>query len=91
VKRLVPALALAVLVAASGAQPRASALAPTIVDRNHDNRLEYGPGEPIHDRTDLAQRGSGGTPTRLVHFAQMTDTQLLDEERNVELLVPNPY
>ncbi len=51
----------------------------TIVDRNHDNRLEYGPVEDYSVRTDLAQRGSG-TRTLLIHFAQMTDTQLVDEE-----------
>jgi metallophosphoesterase (TIGR03767 family) len=80
VKRLVAALVLAVLAAASGAQPRSTALAPTIVDRNHDNRLEYGPREPIQVRTDLTQRTPGGTPRLLIHFAQMTDTQLADEE-----------
>ena len=61
----------------------ATALPPgsrTIVDRNHDNRLEYGPAEPIQPRTDLAQPGLAGSPTLLITFAQMTDTQLLDEE-----------
>jgi metallophosphoesterase (TIGR03767 family) len=79
-KRLAAALALTVLIGASAAQPKPSALEPTIVDRNHDNRLEYGPGEPLQVRTDLAQRAAGGTPTLLIHFAQMTDTQLVDEE-----------
>jgi metallophosphoesterase (TIGR03767 family) len=79
VKRLVAVLVLAVLATASGAQPRTNGLAPTIVDRNHDNRLEYGPGEPIQVRTDLTQ-GTAGTPRLLIHFAQMTDTQLVDEE-----------
>lgn len=52
----------------------------TIVDRNRDNRLEHGPAEPISIRTDLAPHGSGGAPARLIRFAQMTDTQLVDEE-----------
>ena len=52
----------------------------TIVDRTDDNRLEHGPAEPIWIRTELAQHGSGGAPARLIHFAQMTDTQLVDEE-----------
>jgi metallophosphoesterase (TIGR03767 family) len=80
VKRL--ALALLPLVLAVGgasAQPTAETNR-TIVDRNRDNRLEYGPAEPVQARTELAQRGAGGTPTRLLHFAQMTDTQLVDEE-----------
>ena len=75
-------LALALLLLAVGgasAQPTAETNR-TIVDRNHDNRLEYGPAEPIQVRTDLAQRGTGGAPIRLLHFAQMTDTQLVDEE-----------
>ena len=66
-------------VGGASAHPQAQS-GRTIVDRNHDNRLEYGAAEPSRLRVDLAQRGSGGTPTRLLHFAQMTDTQLVDEE-----------
>jgi metallophosphoesterase (TIGR03767 family) len=74
--------ALALLLLAVGG---ASAHAPvqtvrTIVDRNDDNRLEYGPAEQILLRTDLAQHASGHSPVLLIHFAQMTDTQLVDEE-----------
>jgi metallophosphoesterase (TIGR03767 family) len=75
-------LALALLLLAVGgasAHPTAQT-GRTILDRNHDNRLEYGPAEPVQLRTDLAQRGSGGTSRELVYFAQMTDTQLVDEE-----------
>ena len=75
-------LALALLLLAVGgasAHPQAQN-GRTIVDQNHDNRLEYGPAEPIQARTDLAQRGAGGTARQLIYFAQMTDTQLLDEE-----------
>jgi metallophosphoesterase (TIGR03767 family) len=75
-------LALAVFLLAVGgaaAQPQAQT-SRTIVDRDRDNRLEYGLAESIQLRTDLAQRGPGGSPTRLIHFAQMTDTQLVDEE-----------
>ena len=82
-KRLVPfALLVVVLTAVSAAEPRPQPDPPqrTIVDRNHDNRLEYGPGELTQLRTDLAQRGSGGTARQLIFFAQMTDTQLVDEE-----------
>ena len=77
--RLAFVLLLLLAVSGASAQPQAQT-GRTIVDRNHDNRLEYGPAEPIQLRTDLAQRGSGGTPIRLIHFAQMTDTQLVDEE-----------
>ena len=83
VKRLAPiALVVVVLAGASAAEPRSQPdrPRPTIVDRNHDNRLEYGPAEPVQLRTDLARRGSGGTARQLIYFAQMTDTQLLDEE-----------
>jgi metallophosphoesterase (TIGR03767 family) len=74
--------ALALLLLAVGG---ASAHAPvqtvrTIVDRNDDNRLEYGPAEQVLLRTDLAQHASGHSPVLLIHFAQMTDTQLVDEE-----------
>ncbi len=69
------------LLAVGGASAQAPVqTARTIVDRNDDNRLEYGPAEQIVLRTDLAQRGSGSSPVRLIHFAQMTDTQLVDEE-----------
>jgi metallophosphoesterase (TIGR03767 family) len=78
VKRLVLAL---LLLAAGGASAHPQAQSGrTIVDRNHDNRLEYGPAEPVLLRTDLTQRGSGGTARQLIFFAQMTDTQLVDEE-----------
>jgi metallophosphoesterase (TIGR03767 family) len=83
VKRLAPlALGVAVLAGASAAEPRPQPDTPqrTIVDRNRDNRLEYGPAEATQVRTDLAQRGPGGTARQLIFFAQMTDTQLVDEE-----------
>jgi metallophosphoesterase (TIGR03767 family) len=93
VKRLALALLL-LAVGGASAHPQAQS-GRTIVDRNHDNRLEYGPAEPIQVRTDLAQRGSGGTARQLIYFAQMTDTQLLDEESpaRVELIdrIGPPY
>ncbi|MEK6274627.1 MAG: hypothetical protein AABM30_04745 [Actinomycetota bacterium] len=84
-RRLAIAAAALVLPFVSGA---AAGTAPplnaprTIVDRNHDNRLEYGPRESRTRRTDLVQAGGTGNlpPVRLIHFAQMTDTQLVDEE-----------
>jgi metallophosphoesterase (TIGR03767 family) len=77
VKRLVLGLAFVLLAGSASALPPGPR---TIVDVNHDNRLEYGPREPIQQRTDLAQPGSPGAVRSLITFAQMTDTQLLDEE-----------
>lgn len=77
-KRLALALLL-LTVAGASAHPQAQT-PRTIVDRNGDNLLEYGPAEPYTVRTDLMQRGIGGTATTLIHFAQLTDTQLVDEE-----------
>jgi metallophosphoesterase (TIGR03767 family) len=79
VKRLALALLL-LAVGGASANPQAQAPPRTIVDRNGDNLLEFGPSEPYTVRTDLAQRGIGGTATTLIHFAQLTDTQLVDEE-----------
>ena len=77
-KRLALAL---LLLAVSGASAYPQAQTPrTIVDRNGDNLLEYGPSEPYTVRTELAQRRTSGTPSTLIHFAQLTDTQLVDEE-----------
>jgi metallophosphoesterase (TIGR03767 family) len=78
VKRLA-AVAVLLVVSGASAQSQAPSLRP-IIDRNGDNRLEYGPREGLTTRIELAQRGTGGSPTRLLHFAQMTDTQLVDEE-----------
>jgi metallophosphoesterase (TIGR03767 family) len=78
VKRLALALLL-LAVGGASAHPQAQS-GRTIVDRNGDNRLEYGPAESVRLRTDIAQRGSGGTARQLLYFAQMTDTQLIDEE-----------
>jgi metallophosphoesterase (TIGR03767 family) len=80
VKLFAAALSVLFLAGAAAAVPRAESTFRTIIDRNRDNRLEYGPREGYTTRTDLAQRGGGGTRTRLLHFAQMTDTQLVDEE-----------
>jgi len=80
VKLFAAALSVLFLAGAAAAVPRAQTSFRTIVDRNHDNRLEYGPREGYTTRTELTQPGSGGTASRLIHFAQMTDTQLVDEE-----------
>jgi metallophosphoesterase (TIGR03767 family) len=81
VKRLALALLLfLVFVPQAGAPPQPQYDLRTIVDRDNDNRLEWGPREQYTLRTDLAQRGPGGTRRLLIHFAQMTDTQLVDEE-----------
>ncbi len=73
----IAALALTALAGAAGAQrPPARG---TIVDRNGDNRLEYGPADPRVIRTDLMF--GGGTTTRpLIAFAHLADTQMVDEE-----------
>jgi metallophosphoesterase (TIGR03767 family) len=78
VKRLAVAISLLLLAGSASALPSSSPR--TIVDLNHDNRLEYGPAELTRIRTDLAQPLPGGTSVELITFAQMTDTQLLDEE-----------
>ena len=79
--RIAAALA-AVLVLASvaGAQtPPRQTGQRTIVDRNRDNRLEYGPGEARVTRTDLATSSAPRSRT-LIAFAHLADTQLVDEE-----------
>ena len=67
------------------AVPAATATTPptvqrTIVDANRDNRLEYGPAEPYVTRADLVTRATTTPGSPLIRFAQMTDTQLVDEE-----------
>jgi hypothetical protein len=55
-----------------------STLDRTYVDPHASGVLEPGPGEPRVDRDELAPRA---VPTRtLATFAQLTDTQVLDEE-----------
>src|SRR5215210_361024 len=51
----------------------------TILDRNGDNRLEYGPGEPRVTRTELAASTAPRSRT-LIAFAHLADTQMVDEE-----------
>jgi metallophosphoesterase (TIGR03767 family) len=79
-RRLAFAFALLVLMVGGASAHAPMQTIRTIVDRNDDNRLEYGPAEQILLRTDLAEHGSGHSPVLLIHFAQMTDTQLVDEE-----------
>jgi metallophosphoesterase (TIGR03767 family) len=54
----------------------------TIVDRDGDRLLDTGAGEPYVVRQELAgaQAGRASRRTRLITFAQLTDTQLVDEE-----------
>ena len=77
---LILAAALALGSAAAVAQNKPTRLPRTIVDANGDNRLELGPTEPTVVRTDLAARRGSAPGVRLIRFAQMTDTQLVDEE-----------
>jgi metallophosphoesterase (TIGR03767 family) len=72
------------------AVPAATATAPpipprTIVDANRDNVLEYGAAEPYVPRTELARRPHLIVGTPLIRFAQMTDTQLVDEESPIRV------
>lgn len=58
-----------------------------IVDLNGDNRLERGPREAFRVRTELAAE-QPGRPSRarlLIRYAQMTDTQLVDEEAPIRV------
>jgi metallophosphoesterase (TIGR03767 family) len=70
------------LVSIPSAVHAGSTLERTIVDRNGDNLLERGPPEAYRVRSELV----GGRPpqpiarTTLIRFAQLTDTQLVDEE-----------
>jgi metallophosphoesterase (TIGR03767 family) len=80
------ALAALLLAAAPSAGSQAQpASFRTIVDRNRDNRLELGPREGYVVRTELAAKGPAARPRLLLRFAQMTDTQLVDEESPVRV------
>jgi metallophosphoesterase (TIGR03767 family) len=76
-----------VLVAIPSAVDAGSTLERTIVDRNGDNLLERGPPEGYRIRSELV----GGAPPRpiarktLIRFAQLTDTQLVDEESPIRV------
>ena len=76
---LVAALALAAIPSAVYAT---STLQRTIVDANGDNLLERGPPEAYAVRSELlgGTRPRPNAPRTLVRFAQLTDTQLVDEE-----------
>lgn len=64
------------------AQPPPTTLARTIGDLDGDGRLEYGPGEPVAVREDLAKANPNRKSTRdaLVSFVGFADLQLADEE-----------
>ena len=86
-RRRAVAAAIAICVAAGAAAAVAvtrpqTTLVQTIGDRNGDNRLERGPGDPHVVREDLgaAQAGREGRRVPLISFAQLTDLELLDEE-----------
>jgi len=62
----------------SPAAPAASTREATLIDRDGDGALERGPGEQLRDRVEV---GGGGRPGEvLVMLAQLTDTQVRDEE-----------
>ncbi len=67
---------------ATSLAPPPTTVSTTIVDRNGDNRLESAPGEPHILRAELTGTPLGRSPagTPLLLFAQLTDSQLVDEE-----------
>src|SRR5687767_9483083 len=73
------------LLPASATADQPARLPRTIVDANRDNLLEYGPAEPYTVRSELAAKSGSGNAVRLIHFAQMTDTQLVDEESPIRV------
>jgi metallophosphoesterase (TIGR03767 family) len=87
VSRRLAAAALVAAALAAGAWAGASAgpttVSRTIVDRDGDGRLERGPGEPYVVRRELAPGARTGRPPAarsLAFVAQLTDSQLVDEE-----------
>jgi metallophosphoesterase (TIGR03767 family) len=80
-------------VGASAATPPETTVARTIIDRNGDSLLEFGVGEPLLVREELAA-GQAGRQTRrrpLLFFAQMTDFQLVDEESPARVELVDRY
>jgi 3',5'-cyclic AMP phosphodiesterase CpdA len=73
---LIAALLAAVLAPVASAVPRDTTVR-TIVDRDGDNRLEFGPGE------DYTYQGDGAPPRvegSILNFLQLSDFQVVDEE-----------
>jgi metallophosphoesterase (TIGR03767 family) len=70
-----------------GAVHSGSTLERTIVDRNGDNLLERGPPEGYQVRTELVAGAQPQPIARrtLIRFAQLTDTQLVDEESPIRV------
>ncbi|HET7857355.1 MAG TPA: hypothetical protein VFL41_12940 [Gaiellaceae bacterium] len=85
--RAVALVASLALVATPSAVFAGSTLERTIVDSNGDNLLERGPPEAYAVRSELlgGATPSPGTRTTLVRFAQLTDTQLVDEESPIRV------
>jgi metallophosphoesterase (TIGR03767 family) len=83
----------ALAIGASAATPPASTIARTIIDRNGDGLLEFGPGEALLVREQLAATQAGRQARRrpLVFFAQMTDFQLVDEESPARVELVDRY
>jgi metallophosphoesterase (TIGR03767 family) len=83
----------ALAIGASAATPPASTIARTVIDRNGDGLLEFGPGEPLLVREQLAAAQAGRQTRRrpLVFFAQMTDFQLVDEESPARVELVDRY
>ena len=79
--------------AAGAAQPPATTLAGTIVDRNGDGRLDPGPAEQRRVRTELGTPQAGRQSRRrlLLSFVQLTDFQLVDEESPARVELVDRY
>jgi metallophosphoesterase (TIGR03767 family) len=77
------AVATIVLVSAASLVARIQSTAErTIGDADGDNRLDFGTGEAYVVRTELAAANPGRAATRTarLHFAQLTDSHIVDEE-----------
>jgi len=72
----------AVNVAATVRSSSPSTLSSTLRDRDGDNRLERGPGEPrvVRQAIAHARKGRASRRRRLFTFGQLTDFQSTDEE-----------
>jgi metallophosphoesterase (TIGR03767 family) len=80
VKTLAAALAVLVLASVAGAgNTQRDTTQRTIVDRNGDNRLEYGAGDPRVVRTEIFG-GILAVQRSVLAFAHLADTQMVDEE-----------
>ena len=72
------------------ARPRTT-LSQTIVDKDGDNRLDPGPGEPHLLRQELGVKTGLAKPAPLAFFGQLTDTHVIDEESPLRVEFTDKY